>query len=162
VINISQIIPCIHVVLVSLLVDILAIIVHLHLLIKQLLLSALYILRGQPGTEAGSFMPGDLLGVGGVEFQVICGVGGGGFGGLELPTHFLVYNWLKDKEEDAQDDQNACETLEKGLASGKTASLRLEQLLLVDFLHLEVHYDFLSLLSDLHVDVVELLLLLLL
>ena len=84
----SQVIPCIHVVLVSLLVyisgiDILATIVHLHLLIEQLFLSALYVLRGQPGTEAGFFMPGDFLGVGGVEFQVICGVGGGG---LELPT----------------------------------------------------------------------------
>ena len=70
--------------------------------------------------------------------------------------------WLEDKEEDAEDDQNASETLEKGHASGEAAGLRLEQLLLVDFLDLEVHYDLLSLLSDLHVDVVELLLLLLL
>ena len=89
----SQVIPCIQVVLVSLLVDILATIVHLHLLIKQLPLSLLYLLRGQPGMEPGSFMPGDLLGVGGVEFQVISGVGGGG---LELPTQFLVDKWLED------------------------------------------------------------------
>ena len=102
------------------------VIVHLHLLFEQLLLCALYLLRSHPRSEPGSFMPGrHFLTLGGLEFQIICRVSGRGRRGLELPTKFLIDDWPQDKEEDAEDYQNAREPFEKGLASGKTASLRL-------------------------------------
>jgi hypothetical protein len=93
VINISQVIPCIYVVLISLLVDILLIIVHLHLLFEQLFLCAFYLLRSHPRSEPGSFMPGYLLTLGDLEFQIICRVRGSGRRGLELPAKFLINDW---------------------------------------------------------------------